>query len=892
MDLKRGLLGFIIVFFLISLISASFQVGNLSHFIETQYNPSEKISGWVNISLEAESADSLLEDSNGNSMTILNLIKSGEGFEYSCNIKDCASDYAVSGEGRSTMSFSLKPKQREMIGISIKGEIKSINFLGLTINSDAEPSCSSQIGLDILNDQSREYVNKKMNSSEPFCESLLTKGCFNSSYPSEQYSIGKFPYKHCQKLILPSSPGFRIGAWVNNQTGDARNLTMALYNLEMEEVEGAVCRLPTVSGSGNVSCIVNHSLGESYPYFVCIYSDKIGTAKVKGYSDKISGCGFYQESESDPEENAAFDIFAQGLKFDSFGEMVISDSSEDNMGKIKDYIYNQYGSYDCLENNCIIPILIDSQDFQEASIKNVRLEYTTSLGPKTEEKFYSIIKIPSKVSSNFGILSLDSAVFGVSQEYGKELFNLTLNGEEVFSQEVEVKNFPKVTGIYPRNTSSLIPTLFTAIASSGKNITEYSWDFNDSTPIQKTDVNRLAHTYNRSGNYKVKISVVDSEGLNSSGSFDVLVMIRKEEIGAELQKKLAELEGITNQINTFDTFIQKSLNSILEIKELGEKIKFLQREHNLASGEEDYAKIIRNLSTLEIPSSVEITKKSPFLPFFPERQEINLEAIKKAGGGVYPVEKEDEYQEAILGWQTGNVELTLSLEEFSKIIESEPVPLMNRIIVEVKKNDSGKIAYLFVKKMENLEFREKTSEKEANDYFYWILDGSSKKIEFSTSEIIDYEELPIFVSPELSAILLESEEISPFKENLKTRWVAISFSLFVLFLIAVFVYSLLSVWYKRKYEGYLFKNRNDLYNLISYVDASKRKGEREGVMRDRLKKAGWTGEQVSYVLKKYSGRRTGMIELPLTKLIDKLMGGNERTRQLPPSRENFPRRPF
>jgi PKD repeat protein len=892
MVLKRGL-GVIVILFFIGLVSASFQVGNLSHSIETEYNPSEKIFGWINLSLSEEPTNSLLVDSNNNSMTLLDWIEKNENFEYSCNIKGCTSDYALNGEGKSTMSFTLLPKQRELIGVSLKGEIKSINFLGFTISSDVGPSCYSQIGINVLNDQSREYINEHASSlEESLCENLLDKGCFNASKISEQYSIGKFPYKHCQKLTLFSSPGFRVGAWINNQTSDTRNITMALYNLNLEEIEGAACKLPSVIGSGNVSCKINYSVEEDNPYLVCTYSDKIGSAKVRGYSDRTSGCGFYQESELSPDETAAFDIFAQGLGFGPFQEMTISDSSEENLGKIKDYIFNRYGSYDCIGNNCIIPILINSEEAQNANIKNLRVEYTTSLGGKVEEKIYSIVEIPSKISSGFGQLSLDYGNFAASSEYGEELFALKLNNKEIFSEKIYIRNFPKITSIYPKNTTSLIPALFTVFVSSGKNITEYLWDFNDSTPIQKTTLNRIAHVYNNSKVYKVKINVTDTEGLSSSNEFEISVIIHPEQIGEEIKKRVDALERVKAQIGVFDSFIQESLTSVLGIKKLEDKLKFLQKEHALASTEEDYSEIIGNLSTLEIPDSVDLTKKSPLLPFFPERQEINLEILKEIGGGVYPSEQENEYRDAVLSWQVENIDLKVSIEEFSKIGVSGQIPVMNKMVIEIERNYSGKPSYLFVKKMEGLKFSEKTFEKENKDYFYWILDSESKKIEFSTSEIIDYEELPIFVAPELSLISVESTEISPLKENLKAKWMAISFSLGVLFFIAMIVYSLLSVWYKRKYEEYLFKNRNDLYNLISYVNASKKKGIKEWAMKGNLKRSGWTGEQVAYVLKKYSGRRTGMVELPLTKFIDKLIGSNNKTKQIPPSRENFPRRPF
>ena len=77
-------------------------------------------------------------------------------------------------------------------------------------------------------------------------------------------------------------------------------------------------------------------------------------------------------------------------------------------------------------------------------------------------------------------------------------------------------------------------------------------------------------------------------------------------------------------------------------------------------------------------------------------------------------------------------------------------------------------------------------------------------------------------------------------------------------------------WYRRKYEGHLFNNRNDLYNLISYIQSATKSGVSDDEMANKLRRIGWSSEQVNYVVRKYSGRKTGMVEiLPLGKVLDK-----------------------
>jgi len=87
--------------------------------------------------------------------------------------------------------------------------------------------------------------------------------------------------------------------------------------------------------------------------------------------------------------------------------------------------------------------------------------------------------------------------------------------------------------------------------------------------------------------------------------------------------------------------------------------------------------------------------------------------------------------------------------------------------------------------------------------------------------------------------------------------------------VGVIIYLILQEWYKKKYENHLFKNRNNLYNLITYIANSKNKGLGENDIIANLKKAKWNSEQITYVMRKYSGKRTGMMEFPIKKILDK-----------------------
>jgi hypothetical protein len=77
--------------------------------------------------------------------------------------------------------------------------------------------------------------------------------------------------------------------------------------------------------------------------------------------------------------------------------------------------------------------------------------------------------------------------------------------------------------------------------------------------------------------------------------------------------------------------------------------------------------------------------------------------------------------------------------------------------------------------------------------------------------------------------------------------------------IGVVSYILIGKWYQRRYESYLFKDRNDLYNIINYIHASKNKGLKGIEIEKNLRKSKWTAEQISYVMKRYAGKKVGIL---------------------------------
>jgi hypothetical protein len=100
--------------------------------------------------------------------------------------------------------------------------------------------------------------------------------------------------------------------------------------------------------------------------------------------------------------------------------------------------------------------------------------------------------------------------------------------------------------------------------------------------------------------------------------------------------------------------------------------------------------------------------------------------------------------------------------------------------------------------------------------------------------------------------------------------------LYILLMIGILaVYTALQEWYKKRYESFLFKDKNDLYNLINFIFNSRISRMKDGEIKKKLGSYNWKSEQMSYAFKKLDGKRTGMWEIPIFKFIENRRVKNE-----------------
>ncbi|MEK6906179.1 MAG: PKD domain-containing protein, partial [Nanoarchaeota archaeon] len=522
---------------------------------------------------------------------------------------------------------------------------------------------------------------------------------------------------------------------------------------------------------------------------------------------------------------------------------------------IQDYILSKYKSLDC-SGGCNIPVRFTSKINQNINLSNLILNYNSNLGAVSENKFYDSSETPSLVSSNFQKIYLNPGNFSVLSSYGNVTYGFNLKGSHVFSEEITITTVPVITALSPAETASIFPTKFEVLVSDG-NIIQYTWDFGDNTSKIITSTNRVTHTYNKIGKYKLKITVTGSDQKVSSKFFNINVISSKNMIEPTFSKIEKNLNDLSLEIKNFDSFSQDNLKLILNLEDSTDKLKSLKREYLVAYSEEDYTKIAESLLKLNVPKSVKLTKMSNYISFHNNREIINLDSLTAVGGRYNSSDKED-YLDSILNWNQKNLNSQIKLEEYSAFYENGS----EKIILDVfdmkleEKASVGYSYYLFIKELKDINFKEDYSESRDLGYVFIEIKSKESNFVFSTTESIAILKLPLFLSPPLNKLTLSKNSIDD--DSSSKKW--IYFLLFFLVIsIGIFSYFILRKWYKTRYETYLFKDRNNLYNLLIYIEGERRKKRTDKEIRDKLKRAGWNSEQITYAIKKHAGKKTGMI---------------------------------
>ncbi len=906
----------LLILFGVLAVSADFLQGKKTYDISDTYSQYSSLNGWINLSFDNESAGSLFTYYFGSgakkSFTLQKLLDANPDSDYSCNPESCQSTYsALSPSTEKTISLSNGGEA--LIGFKITDDVsetKDIN-LSLNISSDAPNSCTNQLEVDFFDDNEIDFKNENASASLDrlnlaSCAPNKDYGCFSSSR-GEYKTLSSEDFS-CQRLSLSEAPLVIVGSKLQLNKPGPQSVSFKILDKNLS-IQGDECTATITGNKGDkktVRCAINYQIHNKTEFYVCAKAENPNTVNIKRYSGGESSelCGFYGIPGSSDEinENSAYEIFAKPAEF---GAVNIKIPLNDEINqKLKRYLKDTYGSQiDCtqFQDGCIIPIRINAKDIpQTVTVKDALLEYSETSGPVSKQKFYLLDKEYPEISSDFQKFNLDKLSLKVPDVIGKHKLTLKFGGKTLIDEEeIEVLKGVQILGIIPEETAALVSTDFVLLLEneSLSNVTKYEWDFGDGSLSEESPAPVITHTYSDIGNYNLTVTLTDSLGSVISKNFNIKVGSPKEMVKPELDKKTSIMESFITQYNSLDSFQKSILSESLNYSEMQSELLDLQAEYQKIKGngtDEDYVNLMSRLVELNIPTNLTFEEKQK-LSLYTLPESINVDFIKSIYGDSVNITDDLAYKNAIVLWSQENAQLTGISNKLTVKYGKIDDEIGYFYKISINANDNRQNSFMILDLPNDVAFKSNYSQKYQDGLYYLPLTSSEKSIEFFSSEEINLADLPIAVSPPLSALsVVQLEEEAPPKSQAK-KWIIFGIIMAVLIALAVMAYFLLAKWYKTKYEDYLFKNKNDLINIFSFVHQSKEKGIPEKEIRSSLKKAGWNSEQINYAVRKYLGKPTGMFEF--RRKVKEKQELEKATSRAPPKNAqrtppNFGRRPF
>ncbi len=880
--------------FLISLfsfkVSSDYSIDKNITVIQGEYFEGDFVKGQIKMSF-SEQKNKNFTSNFGGGISLIDLLESmgyNAGNEYICDPLSCKNDYDVVSSGSTNKSFLLSGK--EFYGFKITGdEINSIDTFRFNLTSDVGLSCANQISIDLLSDNKIDFTNTKY-----FDSACGTKnyGCFieDANIISGTLIIGEGLY--CEKIgNLAAAPAYRIGAKIEKGSTQGE-LTMRMYRLN-ENLTGSFLKKCTITptSSGEHDCIVSYLSKESFDAYVCINAEP-GTSgtdyKIRARQADNSCGGRIAPTEQNPIEFIAdYEIYAQPLKYDEVGETEIK---EQDLTKIKNYLQETYDSKCSAPKGCIIPFSLQGNS-QQISLSNGLVKYSTAIGSPSTSDFLELGEREFTISSNDTILDIEKMRFlipaeeGAEDSYGYDFYLCfdeancneisASEGKALASESITVRvGFPFTLG--PKTVLVGRRTTFTAFGS--ENILSSRWNFGDNSQIINSNDNTAQHTYNDPGEYLAEVTLTSSAGESSTRKFKINVGDAKTSATLTIREYESRISNVKSSMNNFPEWTQEIIKEETNIEEAERSLESIKNEFDLLgndASEGQYVEIVDKLLALVIPNSVSVTESGE-LPAAVGYENINQFYI----GEISDEEVSDsaELKNSIINWMDSNYNVVIEFETISQFEDLGKKNILKRYKINIEQlADESEFSYLIIAHpFDKIKFRDSYNERTIDgDFSYISIDefGQPDSIEFLIKESApSIEELGVYISPTVDSLDVGGFDIpcinlaECLKKDFRTKEFIIGiFMLFALFLI---VYLFLQHWYKKYYERHLFKNSDDLYNLVGFIYNGRRAGVSDVEAKRKLLEKNWTREQLHYAFKKIDGKRTTMLEIPMFKFME------------------------
>ena len=870
-------------FLCLNFIIADFTLGTPDFEIEKTYSQREIIIGWVNISFQDQSKDTLLSGF-GKTINVIEFLEANDA-SYSCFPSDCQTAYTSSNPvSEKTLNFA--PGSNVLMGLKLVGQVDGINSLVFDVSTiGSEGSCEAPIKIDILDDGiiDSSKIDWKANViSSELCSITSPYGCYNEGdFSGDKFLITEEPY--CAKTEVSLGRGFKIGAEIEEVIRKGGDVD---FKMEIStDLESQDC-IASATISGDINCMINltEPIEKQTNVEICIsVYDSSDNGKYEIKYEEVNPCGYAGTTNYD------FPIFIYPFKYSGVLDFTFNQNFVDQEGNALDlsdeismYIENKYDG-DC-DPECIIPIRFYSGETKDLVISNLDLIYMIG-GSKSETNIYDISETEILINSDFQKLDLEKAGFLTPSTIGNGEFILELGNEEIFKEDITIISLPEIVGILPDNAAALVPTKFTMHLSEDQEGLTYIWNFGDGSVIESTNINTITHTYPSTGTYTAEVTIKNNAG-NSTKTISINVIPPEEAILETLDTYKLNLEEFRVQLNNIPEWIKKEIENLIDIENLEADLNSYEQQYERAFNEQSYVNLMKALLEFKVPSGLTKGKGIPKGALFLNEEQLNLEFLKSLGAGNF--DEEEDYNNLINTWLASSLEATIETKPYLIDYAKGGEELITYVKVTlVPNNNLGEVYFLVHGDPNLINFLNEINTKSIGENAEALIFGKLQEtqiIEFLYPGTIEIGDYPIYISPEFNKLVFgvrpgvcnfnnicEKDLNENYKNCRNDCKPVLSVSLYLIILVFVFfiVYIILQEWYKRRYESKLFPDKNQLFNLINFMNNSLNQGIQKSGIVDSLKNLNWNEEQLNYAWKKFNGYRTGMWEIPIFKWVEK-----------------------
>ncbi len=871
--MKRVTLLFVLVLLCANFVFAyDLNVTVANNSIKQAYAPGELISGKFNMNL-TNAPVNLYFSSEFGTMGLREFLKAN-GLPLTCENSNCSDIISLANAGETTKLIVLNGSGEKRYALAITDSGVSITRLLVNFSSNFPESDS--LPLDII---VADSISVGYNYFSSAYTRQVTSGCFDSNSPSMDLGRDLDSTGYCEKVSLQSSSKYLIGA--NISGSGLADLEFSLRNniQELGKCSFSLNSGTTTTFTNSVSCLVNTtSVNPAGNYSICVKNTYSNNYKIKSETSG-SNCGYHGISAINANSTNDYAIY---VKLPRYAAATASSFSLDeiNGGKsiLQSYIFANYPS-GCA-NTCVIPIKFKGTN-QNLNVQNIALSYNANAGSTTVNKIYEINYVTRKANFS-GELNLEKFNWSLSG-FGNKSFNLELLGDgtkKILNSTLRVLSLPVIEGISPMIFPAGIDALIFANVRNPGNYSRYEWDFGDNSSKVVTNVSYAKHFYSNVSNYTLTIKFGEGN-YTTSNSFTVSAVNPKDYLNSTFSNKRTNLNHANTDLLALPSWYQNYVSRKVDLDYYQTELNRLESKRTVAYTEQEFLEVAKGIYNLNMPFTILATEKMTG-PLVGDYNQFNPLIVQE----IFPSSIEndsDVYRGPIFAWQLKNIQAMVTKTKLQLLDEKGKFSDII-LVYDVSLTSSSKDESYFViqKDFVDVNFNSaNTGGKKAGSSTYVTIPSEGT---VSFSFFVNGSQEPVmFVSPKLSLLATSQrvgvcnynarceKNLDENSDNCRSDCAPIGWTWFwlILFLFcSLIVYTILQVWYKRKYEEYLFRDRNEMYNLISFIENARMSKLSNNQISAILVQKGWDKDQVEYALLRSEGKNPGMFEIiPVDKIV-------------------------